>query len=123
MRRARERLAAHYASDATPADKRAGKAAALAQLRAEYETLKAGWDARAGVRSLVRGRRQQRGDRGGGLYTDRLPQFRALLGAEGRDLPRFYARVKALAALRRPSAKPRWPPTRRPRLSRPIPLF
>ena len=34
-----------------------------------------------------------------GLYSDRVPQFAALLAAEGGDLPRFYARVKALAAL------------------------
>ncbi len=33
------------------------------------------------------------------LYADRVPQFTALLAAEGGDLPRFYARVKALAAL------------------------
>jgi predicted aminopeptidase len=28
-----------------------------------------------------------------------VPQFAALLAAEGGDLPRFYARVKTLAAL------------------------
>jgi len=44
VRRTRERLAALYASDAPDADKRAGKAAALAGMRAEYAALKAGWD-------------------------------------------------------------------------------
>ncbi len=34
-----------------------------------------------------------------GLYADRVPQFAALLAEEGGDLPRFYERVKALAAL------------------------
>ena len=33
------------------------------------------------------------------LYTQKVPQFQALLAAEGGELPRFYARVKALAAL------------------------
>ena len=33
------------------------------------------------------------------LYADRVPQFTALLAAENGDLPRFYSRVKALAAL------------------------
>jgi len=33
------------------------------------------------------------------LYADRVPQFAALLAAENGDLVRFYARVKALAAL------------------------
>jgi predicted aminopeptidase len=35
------------------------------------------------------------------LYADRVPQFRSLLDAENGDLPRFYGRVKALAALPR----------------------
>jgi len=33
------------------------------------------------------------------LYTQKVPEFQALLAAEGGDLPRFYARVKQLAAL------------------------
>jgi predicted aminopeptidase len=33
-----------------------------------------------------------------GLYTDELPAFRALLAQEEGDLPRFYARVRELAA-------------------------
>jgi predicted aminopeptidase len=34
-----------------------------------------------------------------GLYTDLVPQFMALIQAEGGDLRRFYVRVDALAAL------------------------
>ena len=41
-----------------------------------------------------------------GLYTDRVPAFRVLLQEEGDDLPRFYERVRALAALPRRSATP-----------------
>ncbi len=33
------------------------------------------------------------------LYTAQVPAFRALLAQEGDDLPRFYARVKEIAAL------------------------
>ena len=33
-----------------------------------------------------------------GLYSDALPAFRALLARENGDLPRFYARVRELAA-------------------------
>jgi len=32
-----------------------------------------------------------------GAYNDLVPNFEALLHAEGDDLPRFYARVKKLA--------------------------
>jgi hypothetical protein len=37
-----------------------------------------------------------------GLYADRVPEFAALLAAEGGDLPRFYSRVKSLAAMPKP---------------------
>jgi predicted aminopeptidase len=35
-------------------------------------------------------------------YEALVPAFRALLAREGGDLPRFYAAVKALAALDKP---------------------
>ena len=34
-----------------------------------------------------------------GLYTQKVPEFHALLAANGGDLRRFYANVKTLAAL------------------------
>ena len=34
-----------------------------------------------------------------GLYTDRVPAFRELLREVNGDLPRFYERVRALAAM------------------------
>jgi len=33
------------------------------------------------------------------LYTGQVSAFKALLAAEGNDLPRFYARVKAVSLL------------------------
>jgi predicted aminopeptidase len=96
-----DRLATLYASDASDPDKRAGKAAAFAAMRAEYEVLKAGWNGVPAFDRWFAGGANNAGIAAFGLYEDRVPQFRALLAAEGGDLPRFYARVKALAALPR----------------------
>jgi predicted aminopeptidase len=71
----------------------------MAQMRAEYETLKLtawggfsgydGWFARANNASF------------GVLaaYAELVPAFEALFEREGRDFKRFYAEVKRLAAL------------------------
>ena len=99
VRRTRDRLAALYDSDANDADKRAGKAAAFGQMRADYEALKAGWDGVPAFDRWFAAGANNAGIAAAGLYADLVPQFAALIGAEGRDLPRFYARVKALAAL------------------------
>ena len=82
----RERLAALYASNASDDEKRAGKAAAFAAMRAEYEALKGGVERQPRLRALVRGRREQRRHRAVSLYADRVPQFAALLAAEDGDL-------------------------------------
>ncbi len=95
----RGRLAALYASTASDAEKRAGKAAAFDAMRAEYERQKA---AAAGATSFERwfaGGANNAGIMAAGLYVDRVPQFNALLAAESGDFARFYARVKALAAM------------------------
>ena len=102
VRRTRERLDALYASELTDADKRAGKAAAFAQMRAEYDALKAGWDGAPAFDRWFAGGANNAGIAAIGLYSDRVPQFRALLDAEGGDLPRFYAQVKTLAAMPKP---------------------
>lgn len=100
---ARAELAAIYASDAADADKRARKAQAFARMREAYERAKAGEPGLAGYD------RWFAGPQGAGpnnasivsvaLYTGQVPAFRALLAAEGHDFPRFYDRVKLLAAL------------------------
>ncbi len=95
----RERLEALYASDASDADKRVGKAAAFAAMRADYEVLKAKWGGGAAFDRWFAAGANNAGIAASALYADRVPQFRALLAAEGGDLPRFYARVKVLAEL------------------------
>ena len=95
----RDRLAALYASTASDAEKRAGKAEAFAAMRAEYERQQA---ASPGVTAFDRwfaGGANNAGIVAAGLYADRVPQFSALLAAEDGDLVRFYARVRALAAM------------------------
>jgi len=103
IRTTRAELAALYASDLPEAGKRERKAEILAAMRAAYERAKAGEPGLAGYD------RWFAGPDGAGpnnasivsvaLYTGRVPAFKALLDAEGGDLSRFYARVKALAAL------------------------
>ena len=95
--RTRRELAALYASPASVEDKRAGKVAAFAALRASYEAAKKesgglaaydGWFAQGPNNANLAAV---------GLYSQKVPEFHALLAADGGDLPRFYAHVKALA--------------------------
>ncbi len=95
----RERLDALYKGPETDEVKRAGKAVLMAQMRAEYATLKTdawggfsgydGWFARANNASF------------GVLaaYNELVPAFEALFEREGRDFKRFYAEAKRLADL------------------------
>ena len=98
-RKAREQLDALFRSAATDADKRAGKAALMLQLRADHAALKVGawagyagydaWFANANNASL------------GVLaaYNELVPEFERLFEREGRDFKRFYAEVQRLASL------------------------
>ncbi len=100
---ARADLAATYASDATDAGKRARKAEAFARMRDAYERAKAGEPGLAGYDRWFAGMGGAGPNNASivsvALYTGQVPAFRALLAAEGNDFPRFYDRVKVLAAL------------------------
>jgi predicted aminopeptidase len=97
--RYRDALKALYEGSTSDADKRSGKAALMAQLRADHELLKRerwggfsgydGWFARANNASF------------GVLaaYNELVPNFERLFEREGGDFGRFYAEVKRLAAL------------------------
>ncbi len=106
LTQARTDLAGIYASGASDEDKRARKAQALAAMRESYERSKAGEPGLAGYD------RWFAGNAGAGpnnasvasvaLYTGQVPAFRAMLAEAGQDLPRFYDRVKVVAALPKP---------------------
>jgi predicted aminopeptidase len=97
--RTRTQLAALYASSASVEDKRAGKAAAFAQMRADYATLKAQWGGSAGYDAWFTQGPTNASLAAVALYSRKVPEFRALLGAEGGSLPRFYDRVRELARM------------------------
>ncbi|MBS0321502.1 MAG: aminopeptidase [Proteobacteria bacterium] len=102
---ARDELTAIYASPDPPAVKREQKVAVFLALRERYQV------ARAGDVTLTGYDRWFNQDGGPNnasvaaiaLYTDEIPAFKALLAEESGDLPRFYARVEALAAMPRPA--------------------
>jgi predicted aminopeptidase len=97
--RYRDRLDALYRGPQADAQKRADKVVLMAQMRAEYDTLKAttwggfsgydAWFAHANNAAL------------GVLaaYNELVPAFERLYEREGRDFKRFYTEVKRLAAL------------------------
>ena len=97
--RYRSDFLALYASGESDAAKRAGKAALLARLQVDYETMKEqrwndyagydGWFARANNAAF------------GVLasYTGLVPAFEQLFERQGENFPRFYAEVRRIAAL------------------------
>jgi predicted aminopeptidase len=97
--RYRERLQALYESSASDADKRDAKAKLMAELRADYEKLKAtSWNGYAGYDDWFK----NANNASFGVlaaYTELVPDFERLFEREGRDFTRFYAEVKRLAAL------------------------
>jgi predicted aminopeptidase len=103
---ARTELAAVYASALPDAEKRVHKAQILAAMREGYERAKAGEPGLAGYDRWFGGF----GGRGPNnaslastaLYSAQVPAFRALLAQEDGDLPRFYERVRQLAAMPKP---------------------
>jgi predicted aminopeptidase len=101
--RTRVQLTEVYASNASDVEKRERKAQAFAGMRDGYEHAKAGEPGLAGYDRWF-------GGVGGAgpnnasissiaLYTGQVPAFKAILAAEGHDLPKFYARVKALSLM------------------------
>ncbi len=98
----REQLLALYRSDASEADKRAGKDRALAALRAGHAALKAApegpWHGYAGYDEWFAGvNNAQLGVLA--AYNAQVPDFERLFERVGRDWPAFYAEVRRLAAL------------------------
>jgi predicted aminopeptidase len=99
VERTRIKLVALYASDVGVEDKRAGKAAAFAQMRADYAALKVQWGGSAGYDAWFAQGPTNASLAAVSLYSRKVPEFRALLLAEGGNLPRFFARVQELARM------------------------
>ncbi len=97
----RERLAALYATDLPAAEKRARKAGVFDDLQRDYRKLRAAWGGYAGYDRWFAQQPNNAHVASVALYNQLVPGFQALLAAEGGDLPRFYERVRDLAALPR----------------------
>jgi predicted aminopeptidase len=97
--RYRERLNAIYTGAGNDADKRAAKAEAMRDLRAEHARLKAErWDGFTGYDGWF----ERANNASFGVlaaYNELVPNFERLFEREGRDFARFYAAVEKLAAL------------------------
>jgi predicted aminopeptidase len=99
VRTARDRLTTIYASNASDEEKQKEKAEAFAAMKADYERVKAGEPGLAGYDRWFAQEPNNASLAAIAIYTDRVPAFRVLLAESGNDLPRFYERVRALAAL------------------------
>jgi predicted aminopeptidase len=97
--RYRDELANLYASAASDAVKRVGKAELLARLRADYATMKqARWAGYAGYDAWF----ARANNAAFGVlvsYTGLVPAFARMFEREGRDFARFYGEVGRVAAL------------------------
>jgi predicted aminopeptidase len=97
--RTRAELERIYASAESDEAKRAGKAAALARMRADYAQMKASrWGGYAGYDQWF----ERANNAAFGVlasYTALVPAFERLYEREKRDFTRFYADVRRIAAL------------------------
>jgi predicted aminopeptidase len=97
--RTRQQLEQVYASALPDETKRERKAALLAALRADYESLKRErWDGYAGFDAWF-ARVNNPALAVQAAYNELVPAFERVFEREGRDFPRFYAEVRRLAAL------------------------
>ena len=101
--RYQERLDALYRETLPDEAKREGKRKRLAEMDADYRALKErSWGGFAGYDRWFDGGVNNAKLASVATYEELVPAFRALLAREQGDLPRFYAAVKALAALDKP---------------------
>jgi predicted aminopeptidase len=70
-------------------------------MRADYDALKREWGGYPAYDNWFAQGPNNASLAAVGLYTRKVPEFAALLTSEDGDLPRFYARVKELAAMSR----------------------
>lgn len=99
----RERLDAVYRSDLADDAKRAEKRRLLAEVKQDYQALRARWGGFAGYDRWFAQDLTNAHLGSVAAYTQLVPAFERLLAESGGDLPRFYAAVKQLAAEDRPA--------------------
>jgi predicted aminopeptidase len=97
--RYRDRLAALYREPLPDAEKRAAKARVIAEIKDDYGKLKASWGGYAGYDRFFAQDLGNAHFASIATYTQLVPAFEELLAREDNNLPRFYAAVRALAAL------------------------
>ncbi|HEY4372098.1 MAG TPA: aminopeptidase [Burkholderiales bacterium] len=99
MRRTRDKLDEIYKGPGSDADKQAAKQAAFAELRGEYEQLKVKWGGYKGYDAWIATDLNNAKLGSISTYSKLVPAFNLLLSREHGDLPKFYAKVKKLAAM------------------------
>lgn len=95
---ARRKLMQAYASEASEEQRRARKGEVFREMKQDYAVLKQGWGGYAGYDRFFAEPMSNAHLAAVATYNDHVPGFRALLARE-RSYPRFYAAVRALAAL------------------------
>jgi len=94
----RKELEANYARDASDAEKKKRKAEIFAQLKDDYQTLKASWGGYVGYDRWFAEPLSNAHLAAIATYHDFVPGFRALLVQE-KTFPKFYEAVRHLASL------------------------
>jgi predicted aminopeptidase len=95
----RKRLSELYGSSLAVPEKRAAKAAAFADMRTEYQALKASWGGYAGYDRMFGGELNNATLASIAIYSKLVPAFSALLQRANGDMGRFYALVRQTAKL------------------------
>jgi predicted aminopeptidase len=99
VQRTREQLQTLYESDATPAEKRRGKARLLAGMRAAYELLKDSWGGYDGYDAWFADGLNNAKLAAVSTYRDYVPWFRRLFRQTGGDFAAFYQAASVIGAL------------------------
>jgi predicted aminopeptidase len=97
--RYRERLRVFYAKDGSPEQKRLGKTQTFAELKIDYEKLKAAWGGYAGYDGFFREPLNNARLVPIATYSEWVPAFRKMLAEQGGDLKRFYDDARTIAKL------------------------
>ena len=97
----RARLDALYRSGLAVDAMRSRKREILAELGSEYRSLREGWGGYGGFDAWFANAPNNAQLASVAVYAQQVPAFEALLAREDGDLSRFYAAVRALAALPR----------------------